>query len=41
MVAAPDHALEAQISAELVKRIGEGDRRAEEEFVRRYQRGLI
>ena len=24
-----------------MKRIGEGDRRAEEEFVRRYQRGLI
>ena len=41
MVEAPDHALEAQLSAEFVKRIGEGDRRAEEEFVRRYQRGLI
>ena len=41
MVEAPDHALEAQLSAELVRRIGEGDRRAEEEFVRRYQRGLI
>jgi RNA polymerase sigma-70 factor, ECF subfamily len=41
VVEAPDHALEAQLSAELVKRIGEGDRRAEEEFVRRYQRGLI
>lgn len=41
MVEAPDHALEAQFSAELVKRIGQGDRRAEEEFVRRYERGLI
>ena len=41
MVEAPDHALEAQLSAEFVKRIGEGDRRAEDEFVRRYQRGLI
>lgn len=41
MVETPDHALEAQISAELVKRIAEGDRRAEEELVRRYQRGLI
>jgi RNA polymerase sigma-70 factor (ECF subfamily) len=41
VVEAPDHALEAQLSAEFVKRIGQGDRRAEEEFVRRYQRGLI
>ena len=41
MVETPDHALEAQISTELVKRIGQGDRRAEEELVRRYQRGLI
>ena len=41
MVEAPDHALEAQISAEFVKRIGQGDRHAEEELVRRYQRGLI
>jgi RNA polymerase sigma-70 factor (ECF subfamily) len=41
VVETPDHALEAQISAELVKRIAEGDRRAEEELVRRYQRGLI
>ena len=40
MVETPDHALEAQISAELVRRIGQGDRRAEEELVRRYQRGL-
>ena len=41
MVETPDHALEAQISADFVKRIGQGDRRAEEELVRRYQRGLI
>lgn len=41
MVNEPDHALEAQISADFVNRIGQGDRRAEEEFVRRYQRGLI
>ena len=41
MVETPEHALEAQISADLVKRIGQGDRRAEEELVRRYQRGLI
>ncbi len=41
MVETPDHALEAQISTELVRRIGQGDRRAEEELVRRYQRGLI
>jgi len=41
VVETPDHALEAQISTELVKRIGQGDRRAEEELVRRYQRGLI
>ena len=41
MVETPDHALEAQLSTELVKRIGQGDRRAEEELVRRYQRGLI
>ena len=41
MVETPDHALEAQISADFVKRIGLGDRRAEEELVRRYQRGLI
>ncbi len=37
----PDHALEAQLSTELVRRIGQGDRRAEAELVRRYQRGLI
>ena len=41
MVETPDHALEAQISADFVKRIGLGDIRAEEELVRRYQRGLI
>ena len=41
MVETPDPALEAQISADFVKRIGQGDRRAEEELVRRYQRGLI
>ena len=41
MVETPEHALEAQISADFVKRIGQGDRRAEEELVRRYQRGLI
>ena len=41
MVETPDPALEAQISADFVKRIGLGDRRAEEELVRRYQRGLI
>lgn len=41
MVETPDHALEAQVSAELVKRIGQGDRSAEQELVRRYQRGLI
>jgi RNA polymerase sigma-70 factor (ECF subfamily) len=41
VVEAPDHALEAQLSADFVKRIGQGDRSAEEEFVRRYQRGLI
>ena len=41
MVETPDHALEAQVSADFVKRIGLGDRRAEEELVRRYQRGLI
>jgi RNA polymerase sigma-70 factor (ECF subfamily) len=41
VVETPDHALEAQISADFVKRIGLGDRRAEEELVRRYQRGLI
>jgi RNA polymerase sigma-70 factor (ECF subfamily) len=41
VVETSDHALEAQISADLVKRIGLGDRRAEEELVRRYQRGLI
>jgi RNA polymerase sigma-70 factor (ECF subfamily) len=29
------------MSAELVKRIGEGDRGAEEDLVRRYQRGLV
>lgn len=29
------------MSAELVRRIGEGDARAEEELVRRYQRGLV
>jgi len=40
LVETPDHALEAQISTDLVKRIGLGDRRAEEELVRRYQRGL-
>jgi len=41
VVETPDHALEAQISSDFVKRIGLGDRRAEEELVRRYQRGLI
>ena len=41
MIETPDHALEAQISADIVQRIGQGDRRAEEELVRRYQRGLI
>ena len=41
MVETPDHALEAQISSDFVKRIGLGDIRAEEELVRRYQRGLI
>jgi RNA polymerase sigma-70 factor (ECF subfamily) len=41
VVETPDHALEAQISADFVKRIGQGDRHAEEELVRRYQRGLI
>ena len=41
MVETPDHTLEAQISADFVKRIGQGDRRAEEELVQRYQRGLI
>jgi RNA polymerase sigma-70 factor (ECF subfamily) len=41
VVETPDHALEAQISADLVKRIGQGDRHAEEELVRRYQRGLV
>jgi RNA polymerase sigma-70 factor, ECF subfamily len=41
VVETPDHALEAQLSTELVQRIGQGDRRAEEELVRRYQRGLI
>jgi RNA polymerase sigma-70 factor (ECF subfamily) len=41
VVDAPDHALEAQLSTELVARIGRGDPRAEEELVRRYQRGLI
>jgi RNA polymerase sigma-70 factor (ECF subfamily) len=41
VVETPDHALEAQVSADLVKRIGQGDRRAEAELVRRYQRGLI
>ena len=41
MVETPDPALEAQISADFVKRIGLGDIRAEEELVRRYQRGLI
>jgi RNA polymerase sigma-70 factor (ECF subfamily) len=41
VVETPDHALEAQLSTELVARIGQGDRRAEEELVRRYQRGLV
>ena len=41
MVETPDHALEAQLSTELVARIGRGDRRAEEDLVRRYQRGLM
>jgi RNA polymerase sigma-70 factor (ECF subfamily) len=41
VVETPDHALEAQISADFVKRIGQGDRRAEEQLVLRYQRGLI
>ena len=33
--------MEAKLSAELVRRIGTGDRRAEEDLVRRYQRGLV
>jgi RNA polymerase sigma-70 factor (ECF subfamily) len=33
--------MEAQLSAELVRRIGHGDRRAEEELAQRYQRGLF
>jgi RNA polymerase sigma-70 factor (ECF subfamily) len=33
--------MEAELSAELVRRIGAGDRRAEEDLVRRYQRGLV
>ena len=41
LVETPDHALEAQLSAELIKRIGQGDRSAEEELVRRYQRGFV
>lgn len=41
MLETPEHAIEAQLSAELVRRIGQGDRRAEEDLVRRYQRGLI
>jgi RNA polymerase sigma-70 factor (ECF subfamily) len=41
VVETPDHALEAQLSTELVARIRQGDRRAEDELVRRYQRGLI
>jgi RNA polymerase sigma-70 factor (ECF subfamily) len=41
VVETSDHTLEAQLSTELVRRIGQGDRRAEEELVRRYQRGLI
>jgi RNA polymerase sigma-70 factor, ECF subfamily len=40
VVEIPDHALEAQLSTDLVRRIGQGDRRAEEDLVRRYQRGL-
>lgn len=42
MVEAPDTAeLESRVSAELVRRIGEGDRSAEEEMIRRYSRGLL
>ena len=41
MVETPERALEARLSTELVRRIGEGDRSAEEELVRRYQRGLV
>jgi RNA polymerase sigma-70 factor (ECF subfamily) len=33
--------MEAKLSTELVRRIGAGDRRAEEDLVRRYQRGLV
>jgi len=41
VVETPERALEARLSTELVRRIGEGDRSAEEELVRRYQRGLV
>ena len=42
MAEAPDTAeLESRVSAELVRRIGEGDRGAEEELIRRYSRGLL
>lgn len=41
MVETPERALEARLSTELVRRIGQGDRSAEEELVRRYQRGLV
>jgi RNA polymerase sigma-70 factor (ECF subfamily) len=41
VVETPEHAREAQTSAELIRRIGAGDRRAEEELVRRYHRGLV
>lgn len=37
----PEHALEAQLSIELVRRIHAGDRRAEAQLVQRYQRGLL
>jgi RNA polymerase sigma-70 factor, ECF subfamily len=38
---AADSELEQQVSAELVRRIGAGDRAAEAEMVRRYSRGLM
>lgn len=40
MVEKPEQPQEAQLSAGLVRRIGAGDRSAEEELVRHYQRGL-
>jgi RNA polymerase sigma-70 factor (ECF subfamily) len=41
VVETPEQAMEAKLSVELVRRIGAGDRRAEEDLVRRYQRGLV